>query len=91
VEFIEVCVGGEVEAFLDGIDLFAVDAAAVITRITQRHAFDEHDPELGYAYIFPELELAFWRPHIPDDESDDGRFFSTVGIGLRGYFTKHND
>ena len=91
VEFIELCRGGEIEACFDGIDLFALDATTVVARVTEQHAFDERDPELGYAYVFPDLELALWRPHIPDDESDDGRFFSTVGIGRRGYFTKHHD
>ena len=91
VNFVEVFGGGGVEIFLEGMDVFATDAATVIAKVTERHAFDEHDPELGYTYVFPELELAFWRPSIPNDEFDEGRFFSTVAIGLRGYFARHDE
>ena len=87
VEFIELSRGSEIEAVFNGIELFTTPADELVSKISLRTAFDPSDPELGYSYVFPELQLAFWRPHVPDDDELDGHFFSTVGIGVPGYFT----
>ena len=50
--------------------------------------YDRKDSEVPFSFVFSELELSFWRPTIPEDEFDeDGRFFETVGIGVKGYYT----
>jgi hypothetical protein len=88
VEYIELSRHSGFEAFFDGVDVFALSAVELVERLSRRAAFDVNDPELGYSYVFPEWELALWRPIVPENDSDaDGRFFSTVGIGVRGYFS----
>jgi hypothetical protein len=88
VEFIELSRGGKVEAYLDGIDVFGSAADDLVAKIGKRASFNPNDPELGNSYEFPELELALWRPFAPCGDADpDGRFFSTVSIGVRGYFS----
>ncbi len=89
VEYIELSRGSGLEAFFDGVDVFALPAVELVERLSRRTPFDPSDPELGYSYVFPEWELALWRPCLPEgNNDDDGRFFSTVGIGVRGYFTE---
>ena len=65
----------------------ADDAVAHIQSIAP---YDANDPELGYSYVFPGLQLSLWRPVIPDAEqnADDttGRRFEAVGVGGEGYF-----
>ena len=47
------------------------------------------DPEVGYSYIFPSLELSVWRPPLPNNTSDpDGRCFRTIGVGRKGYYSE---
>lgn len=94
-EFIELSRDCGFEAFLDGIDVFGIPADELIVRLAQISAFDQDDPELGYSYVFPERELALWRPVFPgedgneeDQEGDEGRYFATVGVGVQGYFSK---
>lgn len=44
---------------------------------------DTTDPELGYSYTFPKLELSFWRPDNDDEETP---YCATVGLGRAGYY-----
>lgn len=84
VEYIELAHGHDFEALVFGISVFATTVPALVGEIGQRAKIDDADPELGYSYIFPSLELAFWRP-IDDDEETP--YFYTVGIGVPGYFS----
>lgn len=84
VSFIELCNGHNLEAVLFGLPLFATSVPALIAEIRRRAKLDETDPELGYSYTFPTLELAFWRPDNDDEETP---YFATVGIGIVGYFS----
>ena len=65
--------------------------AEQLTEIISRDAdYDPDDPELGYAYTYPQLELALWRSAKPDIDSDnieEGKFFAIIGIGKAGYFS----
>jgi hypothetical protein len=73
-----------------GIDVFKTPASDLIDQIVKQtgHQFDPDEKEIPYCYIFPELELSFWRPVFPEDEHDeDGKYFITVGIGTKGYYT----
>jgi len=82
--FIELSGGGDVEAVLFGLPVFATAVPVLVHEVGSRSKLDETDPELGYSYIFPTLELAFWRPDTDDEEAP---YFSTVGAGLLGYFS----
>lgn len=42
------------------------------------------ESEGGCTFEFPSLELSLWRP--TDDEAEN-QFFSTIGIGIDGYFS----
>jgi len=91
VEYIELSRDCEFSVFIDGIDVFSTPANELIMKLTQKSNFDQNDPELGYSYVFPEWELALWRPVVPENDNDnDGRYFSTIGIGIRGYFSEEN-
>lgn len=88
VEFIELSNAPAITATYKGRDLFALHADDVVRFVARDAPFDPDDPELGYSYIFPDLELALWRSIRPEDEHDpEGRHFATIGIGKRGYFS----
>ncbi|WP_036308297.1 hypothetical protein [Methylophilus sp. 5] len=82
VEYIELSNG--LEATLFGHSVFSTKASQLISLIEQHAAFDNTDPELGYSYIFRSLQLSFWRPGVKGSE---GSYFSTVGVGIHGYFS----
>jgi len=90
-EFIELSRGGPVEPWLNGLTVFETPAEDLISRLSQTWAIDDRDPEQGYSYIFPAVELALWRPTLPEDDSDpEGRYFSTVAVAVKGYFSERN-
>jgi hypothetical protein len=65
-----------------GLALFQTPASEVVKALRKQTPYDSKDPELGYTYTFPKLDLACWRPVM----GKDGRFFDTVTLGVRGYF-----
>ena len=74
-------------ALYRGIDVFATPADVVVSHVARDTAFDPDHWELGYSYIFPALDLSLWRPVLPESPEDtDGREFSTIGIGVVGYY-----
>lgn len=83
VAFIELSNGPNLEVVLFGLPVFTTPVPALISEIEHRAELDRTDPELGYSYIFPKLELAFWRP---DNDDDEAPYFSTVGLGRAGYY-----
>ena len=56
--------------------------------------YDEKDNETPYSCTFKNIDLGLWRSVIPEvdetlidvPESDDGKYFWTVGIGSIGYY-----
>jgi hypothetical protein len=64
-----------------GLSVFDTAALELANRFAQLAPFDPADPEHDYSYIFPRLELSLWRPTRED------KFFSTIGLGRRGYFS----
>jgi hypothetical protein len=84
VAFIELSEGCNFEVFLFDLPVFSTTTPTLIREVGHRAKLDETDPELGYTYIFPSLELAFWRP---DNDDSEAPYFSTVGIGVSGYFS----
>jgi len=90
VEFIELANNARFRALFDGVCLHEVPAEEAIRVVARHGSYDENDPELGYTYVFPELQLSLWRPTRPEpgQAPDDigGRYFAAVGIGAAGYF-----
>jgi hypothetical protein len=64
------------------VPVLEVEAEKAVQAVSARASFDENDPELGWSFVFPELDLALWRP-TREEES-----FSTVGVGVNGYFDR---
>jgi hypothetical protein len=88
VEYIELSSGAEFRAMYRGMDVFGTRAEDVVDRVATDAPFDSHDQELGYSYIFPDLELSLWRPVLPESADDPhGRQFCTIGIGVKGYYS----
>lgn len=85
VAFVELTNDPDVEAVLFGLPVCATPVPNLIAEVMRHATLDEADPELGYAYTFPSLELAFWRP---DEDDAECPYFATVGIGIPGYFSE---
>lgn len=79
VEYVELSRGGEVEALLFGVEVFATPVPVVLAAVRAHTTLREE--EEGRSYIAPELEVSLWR------ESADNATFATVGIGAPGYFS----
>lgn len=87
VEYIELSRGSVVQPLYRGLDVFATPSEEVVAFIARDGAFDATDWEMPYSYVFRALQLSLWRPVIPDSDSDnEGRYFSTIGIGKPGYY-----
>ena len=87
VVYIELSSGPDIEAEISGHGVFTTPADELVTILRDLAPFDASDPELGYSYVFPDLDLAVWRPVVPEDAEDEGgRYFSTIGVGVAGYF-----
>lgn len=88
----------QTEVFVYGIDVFKTPAPVLIKKISEvsNAEYDSEDDEIPYSYIFPEIDLSVWRQVIPDcdeqrqevPESDQGKYFWTIGIGSKGYYSK---
>lgn len=87
VEFIELSRSQDIEARYEDVPVLALPAAEAIAFMASKAAFNEDDPELGFSYEFPSLELAIWRPD-EDEETPEGRTFATIAIGRPGYFSE---
>ncbi|MEZ8629939.1 hypothetical protein AB6D56_05270 [Vibrio lentus] len=86
VEFIETAAS---ELFLTILFIFDVHrtlATKILERIQLEGNYDNSDPELGYSYVFKELQLSFWRPILPDVDEGEGLYFQSVAIASEGYF-----
>jgi len=80
-----------VQILLGSLNIFNSESIKLISSIeeTMNLAYNKEDPEFPYSFIFPEVELSFWRPTLPENENDEeGRYFETVGIGIKGYYTE---
>jgi hypothetical protein len=95
VEYIELSRDSGFEAYFDSVNVFEVPADELVRRLAQITEFDPDDPELGTSYTFPKWELSLWRPFVPygprpflrSPGNEEGRYFSTIGIGVAGYYS----
>lgn len=85
--FIELSRDCGFEATCFGVKVFSRPAEEVVNRLAEHAALDLNNPDLGCSYIFPSLELALWRPFMPESADDEGHSFSTIGIGEVGYYS----
>ena len=70
----------------DGTAVLQLHAAEAVEFMSARAPFNSEDPELGFGYEFPSLEMAIWRPN-DDATTPEGRTFATIGVGRPGYFS----
>jgi hypothetical protein len=82
VEYIELSSGCGLEPICFGRPVFSTPVSELIALIQGHAPFDATDPELGFSYVFPSLELSLWRPTVED------QFFSTIGVGTNGYYSR---
>ena len=94
-EYIELSNGGPFIALYKGVSVFETKADDLVVLVSQDASVNLNDPELGYSFVFPTLELSLWRASLPENDEDEeyqdeempGLFFDTIGIGKRGYYS----
>jgi hypothetical protein len=87
VEYIEIF-PSRMPAMYKGVSVFETKADDLVAEISKDAQCDKDDPELGFSYVFPELELSLWRGMIPESEDDvEDDYFSSLGIGRKGYYS----
>lgn len=99
LEFIEF---GKVEngigIFINDIDVFNTDAEELLEKMKKLAGEkpNSENSEPPYTFVFDSIEIAIDRPTIPEDYEDGqedtdgyekGKFFRSIGIGCKGYFS----
>ena len=79
-EYIELSASPEFTVQLLGQSVFQIPVSQLVQAVEAVAAADLSDPEIGCSYVFPDLQLSFWRP---DNEL---ALFATIGIGRVGYY-----
>jgi len=87
VEYLEVSVGIDADVIYNNINIFNTPANKIINEISKDFLYDPNDPELGYTYTFLQIDIALWRPVLPDFDEDEGYYFSAIGVGEKGYYS----
>ena len=90
IEIIELAKSPLFRATFHGECLHELPAKEAVTFVSQYGHFDDTDKELGYSYVFLDLQLSLWRGTRPEPnqalDDPDGRHFEAVGIAIPGYF-----
>lgn len=89
-----------IEVFIQNINVFKTPVPLLIDKIIAitNSDFDKGNTEIPYSYTFPSLDLAVWRQVIPRQnertveipESDEGKYFWSIGIGKKDYYKSKN-
>jgi len=88
-EYIELSGGCDIRAFYKRMSVFDTPADEAVAMVERDAPYDRNNPELGYSYSFPALDLCLWREIIPDSpDTEYGLAFCTIGIGVKGYCSK---
>jgi hypothetical protein len=85
-EYIELSRSEVYRALINDLDAHRTPADDLTALLSRAAPFDPDNPELGYSYVFPALDLALWRPTLQAGPSGAGDTFATIGIGQPGYF-----
>ena len=89
VEFIEVSRCRHLEVRFHDLSVFDTPADELLSLLARFHALTSDASDGLCSVIFPDIETSLWRPYVQDcPEEENGRYFSTIGIGTRGYYTK---
>ena len=84
VSFIEIANSSELKVNLMDLNIFEMTVENLIPEINNFYELDHTDPEKGYSYIFPKIEVSFWRSVI----QENGSYFESIGIGKQGYYSE---
>lgn len=87
-----------IQVLIEGINIFRTPASLLLQGVSKKIGSDygKEGEEIPFSYTFPSLDLALWRPVVPEldenevelPETEEGKYFWTVGIGVKGYFSK---
>jgi hypothetical protein len=83
VELIELGKSRHFRALFHGVCLHEVPAEEAVSFVSRYGEYDINHPELGYSYVFPDLQLSLWR-------GTKDRSFEAIGVAVDGYFKPHN-
>jgi len=87
VAFLELANSPKFQATYRGANLHSMKADDAIKFMSQFDTYDANNPEIGYSYLFKNLQLSLWRGTMPENDFDeDGIYFEAVGIGADNYF-----
>jgi hypothetical protein len=84
-EYIEVARVSAVRPMFGEVAVLDIEAPRAVAAVARHAPYDQDDPELGFSYVFKQLDLSLWRP-TDDDEEPEGHTFMSVGVGRRGYY-----
>jgi len=79
VEFIELAQGARFRGLFHGVCLHELPAEEAVAFVSRYGEYDANHLELGYSYIFVDLQLSLWRGTLD-------RRFEAVGVAVDGYF-----
>jgi hypothetical protein len=86
-EYIEISRCNHLRVLFRDLSIFETPADVLLNALGRFHDFECDESPSPCDVIFPDLEMSLWRPHPPSSSSDEnGRYFSTVGIGILGYY-----
>ncbi|MDP2538122.1 hypothetical protein [Alteromonas stellipolaris] len=86
VDYIEIA--SDQNVVWDGISIFSTPVVDLVKELSEKTKQSTNESEPGYTFTYPEYELSFWRPLQPDEEEpDEGKYFESVGLGCKGYFS----
>ena len=80
VELLEFASSDQFRVLFHGQCIHELSADDAVALVSQHATYDANDPELGYTYMFPKLQLSLWRPGTEEPR------FHAVAIGREGYF-----
>jgi hypothetical protein len=86
-EFIECFRDERFRVVVFGLDVFGTLADELVQAVSARYPFDPNDPELGWSYVFRDIDVALWRETKPERKGvPEGRSFDSIGVGVKGYY-----
>ena len=80
-----------IEVYLKDIDIFNTPTVRLLQEISESTSSDyEEEEQAPEAYVFPSIDLSVDRgysikQHNTIPESEEGKYFWTIGIGAKGY------